>query len=100
MLKSRPDICPGPPGLPLSFCVQPCWPLSHPAYAARKIDRKAVVTRHNPEIREGNLRGPMQVGNGEFAFGFDTAVCRPFRTMQYDVELGLVPFPAAAGAAP
>lgn len=53
-------------------------PLSHPAYAARKIDRKAVVTRHNPEIREGNLRGPMQVGNGEFAFGFDISGMQTF----------------------
>ena len=53
-------------------------PLSHPAYADRKIDRKAVVTRHNPEIREGNLRGPMQVGNGEFAFGFDISGMQTF----------------------
>ena len=53
-------------------------PLSHPANAARKIDRKAVVTRHNPEIREGNLRGPMQVGNGEFAFGFDISGMQTF----------------------
>ena len=53
-------------------------PLSHPAYAARIIDRKAVVTRHNPEIREGNLRGPMQVGNGEFAFGFDISGMQTF----------------------
>ena len=53
-------------------------PLSHPAYAARKIDRKAVVPRHNPEIREGNLRGPMQVGNGEFAFGFDISGMQTF----------------------
>ena len=51
---------------------------SVPVHAAKKIDRKAVVTRHNPEIRERGRRGPMQVGNGEFAFGFDISGLQTF----------------------
>lgn len=46
--------------------------------AAEKIDRKAVVSRHNPEIRTPGLRGPAQVGNGEFAFGFDISGLQTF----------------------
>lgn len=52
--------------------------LAAPVHAAKKIDRKAVVTRHNPEIRECGLRGPLQVGNGEFAFGFDISGLQTF----------------------
>lgn len=35
------------------------------------IDRKAVVQRFNPTRYETNLTTPMQVGNGNFAFGAD-----------------------------
>jgi hypothetical protein len=34
------------------------------------IDRKALVSRHNITIKDKSLKGPTQVGNGEFAFGF------------------------------
>lgn len=37
----------------------------------QKIDRKALVTRHDIITRDKNLKSPAQVGNGEFAFGFD-----------------------------
>ncbi|MBE7174760.1 MAG: hypothetical protein INR69_00055 [Mucilaginibacter polytrichastri] len=43
---------------------------AQPAFA-QKIDRKALVTRHNLHITQRDLRGPSQVGNGHFAFGFD-----------------------------
>lgn len=52
------------------------------AFAARKkeapIDRKALVTRHNLRITDRNLHGPTQVGNGEFAFGFDISGLQTF----------------------
>ena len=43
-----------------------------------KIDRKALVTRHNLLIKDRNLYGPTQVGNGEFAFGFDITGLQTF----------------------
>jgi hypothetical protein len=43
-----------------------------------KIDRKAVVTRHNLIITNKNLKGPSQVGNGEFAYGFDITGMQTF----------------------
>lgn len=43
-----------------------------------KIDRKALVTRHNLLIKDRNLSGPTQVGNGEFAFGFDVTGLQTF----------------------
>ncbi|MET1056619.1 MAG: hypothetical protein ABWY16_15025, partial [Pedobacter sp.] len=41
-----------------------------PAFA-QKIDRHALVTRHNLHITDKQSKGPTQVGNGHFAFGFD-----------------------------
>ena len=43
-----------------------------------KIDRKALVTRHNLLIKDRNLYGPTQVGNGEFAFGADITGLQTF----------------------
>lgn len=43
-----------------------------------KIDRKALVTRHNLLIKDRHLYGPTQVGNGEFAFGFDITGLQTF----------------------
>ncbi len=43
-----------------------------------KIDRKSVVTRHNLYITDKNLKGPTQVGNGHFAFGFDITGLQTF----------------------
>ncbi|WP_363438838.1 hypothetical protein [Chitinophaga ginsengisegetis] len=43
-----------------------------------KIDRKAVVTRHNITITDRDLKGPGQVGNGEFAYGFDITGMQTF----------------------
>jgi hypothetical protein len=39
--------------------------------SAQHIDRKALVTRHNLHITDTLSKGPTQVGNGHFAFGFD-----------------------------
>ncbi|MES2108655.1 MAG: hypothetical protein V4577_07910 [Bacteroidota bacterium] len=46
--------------------------------SAQKIDRKALVTRHNLHITDPNLRGVTQVGNGHFAFGFDITGLQTF----------------------
>ncbi len=43
-----------------------------------KINRRALVTRHNISITDRNLDGPAQVGNGHFAFGFDITGLQTF----------------------
>ena len=55
---------------------------THPA--SKPIDRKALVTRHNVIRTKFNAESPMQVGNGEFAFGMDITGLQtfaPFNTM-------------------
>jgi hypothetical protein len=50
----------------------------------QRIDRRALVKRHNPIRRASNLRSPMQVGNGAFAFNVDITGLQtfvPFATM-------------------
>lgn len=42
------------------------------------INRKLIVTRHNFVITDRNLKGPTQVGNGHFAFGFDITGLQTF----------------------
>ncbi|MHA4894310.1 hypothetical protein ACXZ1K_06125 [Pedobacter sp. PWIIR3] len=49
-----------------------------PTVVAQKIDRKALVSRHNLHITKKDLRGPTQVGNGHFAFGFDITGLQTF----------------------
>src|ERR1035438_1887694 len=42
------------------------------AYASEgAIDRKALVSRHNPYQTQLDARSPLSVGNGEFAFTVD-----------------------------
>lgn len=48
------------------------------------IDRHALVTRHNVVLTEFDSERPLQVGNGEFAFGMDITGLQtfaPFNTM-------------------
>ena len=48
------------------------------------IDRFALVTRHNVELTKFDAERPVQVGNGEFAFGMDITGLQtfaPFNTM-------------------
>jgi hypothetical protein len=56
----------------LLFCVTN-WVL-----AADSIDRHALVTRHNPELRTFDCWNPMSVGNGEFAFTADATGLQTF----------------------
>lgn len=51
-----------------------------------KIDRQALVTRHNPVIREIVPMAPLSVGNGEFAFTADITGMQSFPE-KYEVPL-------------
>jgi hypothetical protein len=52
----------------------------------QKIDRKAVVERHNIVTTATDPKSPAQVGNGEFAFGVDITGLQtfvPFNTLSH-----------------
>src|SRR5436309_631168 len=52
--------------------------------AGASTDRLAVVGRFNPVRNHTNHNTPLQVGNGNFAFGVDTTglqTLRPFNTL-------------------
>ena len=51
---------------------------AEPAPPAGKIDRHALVTRHNPVIRAVNPDAPLTVGNGGFAFTCDITGLQTF----------------------
>jgi len=42
------------------------------------INRKDLVTRHNLKLTNPNFAGPTQVGNGDFAYGFDITGMQTF----------------------
>jgi hypothetical protein len=42
-----------------------------PTALAERIDRRALVTRHSPVLREVQPSAPLSVGNGQFAFTVD-----------------------------
>ena len=48
------------------------------AHADNKIDRKAVVTRHNPHITSIDSLASLTVGNGGFAFTVDATGLQTF----------------------
>lgn len=52
--------------------------LPRPKPAGAAIDRKAVVTRHNPVVTAVDLNSPLQIGNGEFAFTADLTGLQTF----------------------
>ncbi|SPF52760.1 conserved hypothetical protein [Candidatus Sulfopaludibacter sp. SbA4] len=41
------------------------------AFDGQRIDRRALVQRHNPVLHEADASPPLSVGNGEFAFTAD-----------------------------
>lgn len=47
-------------------------------FAAEPIDRRALVTRHNPVIRSVDVDAPLTVGNGNFAFTADITGLQSF----------------------
>ncbi|HET7537207.1 MAG TPA: hypothetical protein VFJ90_12175, partial [Candidatus Didemnitutus sp.] len=48
------------------------------ALAAAPIDRKALITRHNPVVRSVDVDAPLTVGNGQFAFTADITGLQTF----------------------
>ncbi len=69
--------------------------------SAQKIDRKSVVSRHNLHITKKDLRGPTQVGNGHFAFGFDATGLQTFNNDANTLsDWGWHKFPVPGGKDP
>jgi hypothetical protein len=53
-----------------------------------KIDRRALVARHNPTLHAVDPRSPLSVGNGEFAFTADPTGLQTFPDL-YDNQMPL-----------
>jgi hypothetical protein len=53
-----------------------------------RIDRKALVTRHNPVLRNLDPLSPLSIGNGEFAFTADVTGLQTFLS-NYDKTMPL-----------
>ena len=57
---------------------------------SNEIDRRCLVTRHNPVLTKPDLRSPFQVGNGNFGFTADITGVQTFSEEygQYGLPLG------------
>jgi hypothetical protein len=62
-----------------------------------KLDRRALVTRHNPTLRVFGPRAPLSVGNGEFAFTADSTGLQTFPQL-YDNQMPLCTHGNRSGA--
>ena len=51
---------------------------SQTAASQQRIDRRALVTRHNPTLRRADPLSPLSLGNGEFAFTADITGLQTF----------------------
>ena len=63
-------------------------PVALAAQSAPRIDRRAVVSRHNPTLTAIDPRSPLSVGNGEFAFTADVTGLQTFPRL-YDNRMPL-----------
>jgi hypothetical protein len=57
-----------------------------PKASEARVDRQALVSRHNVRRTQSNPRSPLQVGNGNFAFGADITGLQtfvPFNTLSH-----------------
>ena len=61
------------------------------------IDRKAVVSRHNVVLTKFEGQMPVQVGNGEFAFGLDITGLQTFAAFNTMSQWAWHSFPPPAG---
>jgi hypothetical protein len=68
-------MAPGARPLLLFLCG---WLAAANGLCAARIDRHALVTRHDPELRALDPWNPMSVGNGEFAFTADATGLQTF----------------------
>src|SRR5438132_1315221 len=64
------------------------------------IDRHALVTRHNVELTKFEGQRPLQVGNGEFAFGMDVTGLQTFAPFNTMSQWGWHSGPPPAGKRP
>lgn len=60
------------------FVVGLLVPTATAAQPVQPIDRRALVTRHNPVLRAFDAESPLSVGNGEFAFTADVTGLQTF----------------------
>src|ERR1035441_10423502 len=70
-----------PERMPVSrrACPAPVAPaLGAQSAAPAAINRREVVSRHNPTLRALDPRSPLSVGNGEFAFTADPTGLQTF----------------------
>jgi hypothetical protein len=71
------------------------------AIDSKPIDRHSVVSRHNLLITDKNSKGPTQVGNGRFAFGFDITGLQTFNQNANTMsEWGWHQFPCTGNESP
>jgi len=54
------------------------------AHAAPKIDRQALVARHNPQLTAIDPMAPLSVGNGRFAFTADVTGLQSLPALYHD----------------
>ena len=62
----------------IASCAERARESETPADRQERIDRYALVTRHNPRIAEPDPFSPLSVGNGEFAFTADITGLQTF----------------------
>ncbi len=67
---------------------------------AAPIDREALVRRHHVILTNANPRTPLQVGNGEFAFGVDCTGLQTFLPAHTMSHWGWHSFPPPVGRRP
>ncbi|RZL18779.1 MAG: hypothetical protein EOO89_05245 [Pedobacter sp.] len=86
----------------LNYLVLAIFMLTGPeTVLSQKIDRKAMVSRHNLHLTKSDLRGPTQVGNGHFAFGFDATGLQTFNNDANTLsDWGWHKFPVPGGKDP
>ncbi len=65
-------------GMSLSLIAADGGATAATASESGRIDRHALVTRHNVVLDKPDLNSPLQVGNGEFAFGVDITGLQTF----------------------
>src|SRR3954467_4316929 len=64
-------------------------PLRAAETPAPRIDRHALVTRHNPRITQIDPWAPLSVGNGEFCFTADVTGLQTFADFYHAHGIGL-----------
>ena len=63
-------------------------PLAAAAQPGGRIDRHALVRRHNPTLTAFDIQSPLSVGNGEFAFTADVTGLQSFPEL-YEAKMPL-----------